>query len=373
MKRKLISFLITIVLIMGILPLTVTAAEAPFTLEAPTNLTAELKKDSDGVPYFELRLNVPQSVRDLNARLLEDSEYFEGKVCEEIQLVFDYKYGKYDWNEGPSQYWNTSAYLADFLEMGYFEYYPFDSSTKYEDVDIKSEVYSFRARFQAIWGYVGDWLDNQIYSDYSNTVTIGNPAYWSTASDWATPELQKAAEAGLIPEILKNADMTKPITREEFAEVALLMYQKATGITDIPPASPNPFTDTKNPQILKAYQLGIVKGTSATTFDPKKLINREQVAAMLVRTIKLIAPNADYSTAGAPTFTDQADISGWALDDCLYIAKLGIIKGSNGKFMPRAVTQAQTAAGYANTSREQALAMSVRTVDKINEITESSH
>ena len=30
MKRKLISFLITIVLIMGILPLTVTAAEAPF-------------------------------------------------------------------------------------------------------------------------------------------------------------------------------------------------------------------------------------------------------------------------------------------------------------------------------------------------------
>jgi hypothetical protein len=92
------------------------------------------------------------------------------------------------------------------------------------------------------------------------------------------------------------------------------------------------------------------------------------VAAMLVRTIKLIAPNADYSTAGAPTFTDQADISGWALNDCLYIAKLGIIKGSDGKFMPRAVTQAQAAAGYANTSREQALAMSVRTVERIKEI-----
>ena len=43
MKRKLISFLITIVLIMGILPLTVTAA-GPFTLEAPTNLTANLKR-----------------------------------------------------------------------------------------------------------------------------------------------------------------------------------------------------------------------------------------------------------------------------------------------------------------------------------------
>ncbi len=89
---------------------------------------------------------------------------------------------------------------------------------------------------------------------------------------------------------------------------------------------------------------------------------------MLVRTIKLIAPNADYSTTGAPAFTDQADISGWALNDCLYIAKLGIIKGSNGKFMPRAITQAHIAEGYANASREQALAMSVRTVEKMNEM-----
>ena len=36
--------------------------------------------------------------------------------------------------------------------------------------------------------------------------------------------------------------------------------------------------------------------------------------------------------------------------------------------MPRAVTEAQAAMGYANTSREQALAMSVPTVDKIKEI-----
>lgn len=367
MKHKTLVFLLTFVLIIGALPLTVFADGDPFTLEAPTGLTAELKKDPDGLPYFELRLNVPQSVRDLDAKLVEDSEYFDGKVCEEIQLTFDYKYGEYDWNEGPSLYWSTSTYLADFLENGYFEYHPFDSSTKYEDVDIKSEVYSFRARFQTIWGYAGDWMDNEIFSDYSNTVEIGNPAYWSTASDWATTELQKAADAGLMPEILKGADMTKHITREEFAEVALLMYQKASGITDTP-AAPNPFTDTQNPQILKAYQLGIVKGTSAATFEPKTLINREQVAAMLIRAIKLIAPNADYSTAGAQTFTDQADISSWALNDCLYIAKLGIIKGSDGKFMPRAVTQAQAAAGYANTSREQALAMSMRTVDKISEI-----
>lgn len=208
---------------------------------------------------------------------------------------------------------------------------------------------------------------NWLYSPFSNVLSYGMPA-WSGASAWAGAELQKADEMGLIPDILKGADMTKNITREEFAEVALLMYQKASGITDTTPADPNPFTDLQNLQVLKAYKLGIVKGMSATTFEPKTLINREQVSAMLVRTIKLIAPNADYSTAGAPTFVDQKDISGWAMNDCLYISKLGIIKGSDGKFMPRAVTKAQTAQGYANTSREQAIAMSLRSVNKMGEI-----
>ncbi|MBP7174944.1 MAG: S-layer homology domain-containing protein [Thermoclostridium sp.] len=208
---------------------------------------------------------------------------------------------------------------------------------------------------------------NLLYTPYSNTLSYNMPA-WSEASTWASGELQKASDLGLIPDSLKGADMTKNITRDEFAEVALLMYEKASGIADTAPISPNPFKDTTNPRILKAFKLGIVKGVSTTEFAPDALINREQVSAMLTRTIKLIAPDADYSTTGAPAFSDQKDISGWALNDCLFMAKIGIIKGSDGKFMPRAVSDAQKAIGYANTSREQALAMSVRTVEKIKEI-----
>jgi hypothetical protein len=205
-----------------------------------------------------------------------------------------------------------------------------------------------------------------LYSPFSNTLSYGMPA-WSAASDWATPELQKADGMGLIPDSLKGADMKKNITREEFAEVALLMYQKATGILDTQPVSPNPFTDTTNPQILKAFKLGIVKGVSTTEFLPDALINREQVAAILARTIRLIAPDADYSIDGAPEFSDRKDISDWALNDCLYMAKIGIIKGTDGRFMPRAITDAQKAVGYANTSREQALAMSVRAIEKLDD------
>ena len=205
-----------------------------------------------------------------------------------------------------------------------------------------------------------------LYSPFSNILSYGMPS-WSAASDWATPELMKAGDMGLIPDSLKGADMKKNITREEFAEVALLMYQKATGILDTQPVSPNPFTDTTNPQILKAFKLGIVKGVSATEFLPDALINREQVAAILARTIKLIVPDADYSTDGAPEFSDRKDISDWALNDCLYMAKIGIIKGTDGRFMPRAITDAQKAVGYANTSREQALAMSVRAIEKLED------
>jgi hypothetical protein len=55
------------------------------------------------------------------------------------------------------------------------------------------------------------------------------------------------------------------------------------------------------------------------------------------------------------------------------MSKLGIIKGdNNGNFMPKAITPAQTAAGYGMATREAALLMGVRTYDKMDEIKVSS-
>lgn len=207
--------------------------------------------------------------------------------------------------------------------------------------------------------YTGD-----LFSPWSNIVSINTPS-WSEASSWATEELKKADQYGLIPEILRGADMTKPITREEFCELALLLYE-ATKDETPSPVSPNPFNDTKNTQVLKAFALGITKGTSATTFDPDKTITRQECATMLYRTIKAIAPDADYSIAGVgvPDFPDQKHIASWAVEATKYMSKLGIIKGdSQGNFMPKATTTAQQAAGYGIATREAAILMSVRTYD----------
>ncbi len=189
--------------------------------------------------------------------------------------------------------------------------------------------------------------------------SVTEQTLYTTASDWAKPEIMSAYDAGLIPAGLLNKKATEPATREELCELAVLLYEKTTGKTAVP-ASPDPFTDTTNPAILKAYALGITTGTSATTFSPNDKTNREQVATMFGRAIRTMFPGGDYGTAGAPVFTDQADISSWALEHVLYMSKAGIIKGANGAFMPRAITDAQKTSGYGTTTREQAVAITVR-------------
>ncbi|NLX75856.1 MAG: S-layer homology domain-containing protein [Clostridiaceae bacterium] len=339
--------------------------DEPFTLESPENLTAELKYDQDNMPYFEIKLDIPQSVKEIDAKLIEDSEYYKGKSCYPIEIQIEYKYGNYDWNEGPSLYWNTSIYLEDFINDGVYQYRPFQDVDDAGAVNIKEEVYSFRAYFYSLWGYEGDWIDFRVVSDYSNIATVGNTAYYSGASDWAIDELDKAARYGLITSSIKDK-MREPITREEFAELVVLLYEKTTKEA-VQPESPNPFTDTGNPEVLKAYKLGIVTGVGNNKFDPKALTNREQVATMLSRAVRVMVPDADFSIDGAPTFSDEEHISGWALEHVKYMSKIGVIKGSDGKFMPKAVTTAEAASGYATTTCEQATLMAVRIYEKFKD------
>ena len=189
-------------------------------------------------------------------------------------------------------------------------------------------------------------------------IALGESLY-TKASSWAQPEIQKAADNGLLPVMLKGTDMTKPATREELCELAVLLYEKL-GKKTLTPTSPNPFTDTRNPNILKAYGIGITTGTSTTTFSPAQTTTREQVATMFGRAIKGLYPSLDYSHGSTPVFNDQTLIASYAIDHVLFMNKQGIIKGSDGNFMPRPITEEHRKTGYGTTTREQAIAISVR-------------
>ena len=196
----------------------------------------------------------------------------------------------------------------------------------------------------------------------------------ATASEWAVSELEKAEEMGLIPEILDGADLTADITRAEFAAVAVKVYEALSGTAALP-NTVNPFTDTSDIEVLKAYNLGITTGVSATTFEPNTLLNREQAATMLTRTFKRATMNgwtiqndAQFAlTYDKPSaFADDKDISDWAKDSVYFMAANNIINGvGDNKFAPKNITSEEEATGYANATREQALIIAVRMVENL--------
>ncbi len=324
---------------------------------APTLISVELNATPSGEPTFDVKLGrMPKEVQELHGMA-------GGSLRTEIWMRRagdkDFKNIFYEWAN------------HEFLNIEASDYFSVDGTQQSYD----AEGYEIKARYaldlrEYKQAGIDSTTDVNIYGPFSNVISHNMPA-WSNASAWASAELKKADDYGLIPDSLKGADMTKPITREEFAELAVKLYEKTTG-TAATAASPNPFTDTNNPEILKAFKVGVTTGTSATTFAPKELTNREQVATMLSRAIRVMAPGGDFSTAGAPTFTDQKDISDWALEHVKFMSKNEIIKGTDGKFMPKATTTAEKASGYATTTREMAIAMSVRSYEKFKDVSSNT-
>ena len=236
-----------------------------------------------------------------------------------------------------------------------------------DDISAEKSI-KFRTKFTGWDESLGDWE-----SAWSNELVL-NEKIELIGSDWAQGELKKADELGLIPDTLKGADLTKPITRAEFAAVSVKAYEALSGTAAIPAVN-NPFTDTKDVEVLKAYNLGVTTGVSADKFDPNTLLNREQAATMLTRVFKKVSlkgwtieTDADFPlpyTRQAP-FADDNDISDWAKDSVYFMASRNIITGTgNNMFSPKAVTDEQKAQGYAQATREQALVIAVRMVENL--------
>ena len=108
-----------------------------------------------------------------------------------------------------------------------------------------------------------------------------------SVSDWAKEELKKAEEMKIIPESLLTADLREDITRAEFAAVSVKLYEYLSKET-AKKTEENPFEDTADEYVLKAYNLGLTTGTSEKEFSPDGVLTREQAATMLTRVYKKI-------------------------------------------------------------------------------------
>lgn len=161
-----------------------------------------------------------------------------------------------------------------------------------------------------------------------------------TCSDWAADYMDTALSYDLIPESLLQADLTEHITRQEFAETALLLYTTFTGL-DIPDYEGlSPFFDTEDPQILKAYSLRLVNGMGDGTFAPDATLTREQAATMLGRAYELASQGVLFDgiflPQGTESFTDQGSISDYAKNYIGFFVGQGIVDGmGDGMFLPQ--------------------------------------
>jgi hypothetical protein len=147
------------------------------------------------------------------------------------------------------------------------------------------------------------------------------------------------------------------LTRAQFAA----MLTRALGLEA---TGENPFADTtgkwfeKDVQAL--YEAGIIKGTSATTFDPNAYITRQQAVSMLEKILEhteskvYIAKFGEVASIGntvaypnpiATTFEDSHQISDYAKNAVGLLQSLGVISGKEGNvFDPKGhLTRAQTA------------------------------
>ncbi len=320
----------------------------------------EIHNDGENNVWLEVTVKTPSNVK--NAILyFENNEdgYNQAGYIGNIMLQYAID-GSEEWQESSLNY-SPNYEQDDDSWNGIFE-------TDYLDELHVDSMVKVRAYYNG-----ADKEGNPRVSNCSNELVLNEKVDFK-ASEWAQKELAEADKLGLIPESLKNADLTKSITREEFAEVSVKAYEALTG-EKASQVSNNPFADTKNTEVLKAYALGITAGVSDTKFDPSALLNREQAATMLTRTYKratmkdwTLETDANFKLKYEKknTFADDDMISAWAKDSVYFMNANGIINGvGDNKFAPKNTTPAEEAVGYANATRAQAIIIATRMVDNL--------
>ncbi len=159
---------------------------------------------------------------------------------------------------------------------------------------------------------------------------------------WANDSVNALYDMGIVS---GTSDTTfEPngnVTREQFAKMLVSM------LGDNEFVAGNSFADVPEtewfaPYVSTAKEIGLVNGVSPTEFGVGQNITREQMAAMIYRAGNLLG----YVPNGAPkSFTDAISISDYAVEAINALTAGGVINGmSDGSFAPSATaTRAEAA------------------------------
>jgi hypothetical protein len=152
-------------------------------------------------------------------------------------------------------------------------------------------------------------------------------------SDWSFKFVFDNYASNLI-EDGEFIDMTENMTREEFVKPIVRLYEKRYGTIKVPG---NPFIDTSDIYVKKAYYSGLVSGIGENKFAPKSVLTREQSATIASRLLNLgingeISEGLNYNQSSYKKYKDHYSIASWALKHVEYLKVKGIMIGYNNKF-----------------------------------------
>ncbi len=168
-------------------------------------------------------------------------------------------------------------------------------------------------------------------------------------SKWAKSEMTEAAGKGLIPETIQAKNFSASISRKDFAAVAVRLYEALSGKEAMLPAK-NPFKDTNDSYVLKAFELGITNGVSEDEFNESLPIPREQMTTMMGRAISKAGVNTFVDLGSIQRFTDDGLMHDWSRPSIYFMNIKNIINGMG-----------ENRFGVAeNSTIEQAVAVSLR-------------
>lgn len=155
-------------------------------------------------------------------------------------------------------------------------------------------------------------------------------------SSWAQEEISDLYPKGMIPPTLLN-NYQGTITRGELAHLLVAVYEVVKG--PVSARNTNKFTDIDShpmkESILKAYGLGIINGTSESTFSPWGPVSRQEAVTMLCRFVgKLNNTTIPQAAKNISYYDDAALVAEWAAPYVDYAYNNNIMKGANGCFSP---------------------------------------
>lgn len=173
---------------------------------------------------------------------------------------------------------------------------------------------------------------------------IGNVFHDLDSVAWAKESIQKLYDNQVIAEDpSKHFRPEDSITREEFVKMLvvsldILDENAQCGFDDVSE------TDWFYPYVASAVSKGVVKGVSDTSFGVGQNVTRQDIAALVYRA----AENLNVTLAQnnpEKDFSDQADISDYAVEAIRAMTKAGIVNGyEDNTFQPHhTATRAEAA------------------------------